>query len=383
MRCTTAASFALGLATGLTFVNLPAVAGDSIESVYQKLEVLAQVLSQVESNYVDAVSPQALVWGAARGAVATLDEHSAFFTPDEYKALMDVTEGEYAGIGIEVGWRDEGPEVQAVLDDSAAMHAGLKVGDIIAAVDGEETWDMGLDILEDRLKGPVGSKVVVVIKRASRQQPLTFTLVRSWVRVAPLVPHQLPDGIDYVQVKTFSRRVASDLEAVLRRQPPRRGLVLDLRGNPGGLFDEAVAMCDLFLADGAIVSAVGRGGRIIERHQAHASGTQPAYPLAILIDRSSASAAEVVAGALSDRGRARLFGERSYGKGSVQSIIDLSDGSGLKLTVARYYTPSGRQIDGHGVEPDEKVATDAGSQSARDVVLEAAVHWLQRQPGPT
>jgi len=160
---------------------------------------------------------------------------------------------------------------------------------------------------------------------------------------------------------------------LLKKQAPKKGLVLDLRGNPGGLFDEAVSMCDLFLTNGPIVSAIGRGGRVLDQQSAKEGGTQPNYPLAVLIDRGSASAAEVVAGALHDRGRARLFGERSYGKGSVQSIMPLSDGSGLKLTVARYSTPSGRVIDGQGIEPDEP------ADAKTDAPVTQAVAWIKGQ----
>jgi carboxyl-terminal processing protease len=355
-----------------------ALAANDANSIYRKLEVLAQVLGLVENNYVDALSATDLVYGAARGAVATLDEHSAFFAPEEYRALLDSTEGEYVGVGIEIAWEGDVPRVTSVLEGSAARQAGLLAGDEIVAIDGLAVREISLELMHTRLQGPVGSKVVLTVRRHDRDEPWDFTLVRAWVRIAPIEARRLDGGVGYVRMKTFSRRVAADLEAQLAREPPSRGLVLDLRGNPGGLFDEAVAVCDLFLGEGPIVTVVGRGGRVLEHYEAHPGGTQPAYPLAILIDQNSASAAEVVAASLADRGRARLFGTRSYGKGSVQSVLDLSDGSGLKLTVARYQTPSGRQIDKHGIDPHEVVEQPAGD--SRDETLAAALRWLAKAP---
>lgn len=351
------------------------------DGLYRKLEVLAEVFGQIENHYVDAISPTDLIYGAARGALSVLDPHSTFFSPDEYKSLLDATEGEYAGIGIEMDLPEGLPEVISVFDDSPAAKAGLQAGDQILAVDGREVEGMDFDAVERLLRGPVGSKVGLTVRRGPRHTPLNYTLIRGWVRVAPLAYKPLPHEVGYVEIKSFSRRVASDLEALLLKKPPTGGLVLDLRGNPGGLFDEAVALCDLFLAEGPIVAAVGRGGVMMEQQVAHAHGTQPNFKIAVLIDQGSASAAEIVAGALHDRGRARLFGSRSYGKGSVQSILDLTDGSGLKLTIARYLTPSGKQIDGHGVDPDVEVQPPADGASTRkddDAALAAALTYLRQ-----
>ena len=361
----------------LVGVAASAVAQGSVETLYQKLEILAEVLGQIENHYVDPVEPQTLAYGAARGAAGVLDAHSAFFSAEEYRELLSTTEGEYAGLGIELGEKDGLPEVIAVFDDSPAARAGIRAGDVIVAIDNEQVEGVALDLIQQRLRGPVASKVVLAIRHPERGESWTFTLVRSWIRIAPLEARTLAPGTEYIRIKTFARRVAVDLEAQLGRRPPERGLILDLRGNPGGLFDEAVAICDLFLSDGPIVSAAGRGGRILERHYAREPGTQPNYPLAILIDEGSASASEIVAGALHDRGRARLFGRRSYGKGSVQSIIDLSDGSGLKLTIARYLTPSGVTIDGRGIEPDVSVETKTDAEGS-DAALDAAQKWLPR-----
>ncbi|MBI5510881.1 MAG: S41 family peptidase [Deltaproteobacteria bacterium] len=366
----------LGLMSGAA-----TTAAAGVETLYQKLEVLAEVFGQIENHFVDVVEPSSLIYGAARGAVSTLDAHSAFFSPEEYRDLLSATEGEYAGIGIELSGRAETTQVTWVFDDSPAAQAGIKKGDLLVAIDGEAIDDLPLDLIHQRLRGPVGSKVVLKLRHPERADVWSYTLVRSWIRVVPLAATTLEPGLEYVRLKSFARRVALDLEAQLKALPPKTGLVLDLRGNPGGLFDEAVAVCDLFLTDGPIVQAAGKGGRLLERRFAHERGTQPSYPLAILIDADSASAAEVVAGALHDRGRARLFGSRSYGKGSVQNIVALSDGSGLKLTVARYLTPSGVAIDGKGIEPDVSVA-NAPPDGDTDPVVAAAVEWLRRSTAP-
>lgn len=370
--------FLAGFAAGVfTTAGLSVWAADDADDVYEKLEVLAQVFSHIENHYVDALAPTELVYGAARGALGVLDEHSAFFAPSEYKELLDATEGEYAGVGIELELEEDEdlPAVVIVLEGSAAFHAGVRAGDRLAAVDDVPVAGLSLETILQRLRGPVGSKVVLTIRRRGREDTWTFTLVRGWVRIAPLEHRRLHDGVLYVRIKTFSRRVASDLSALLGRESVESGLVLDLRGNPGGLFDEAVAVADLFLREGLIVTAVGRSGRIVERYEARAQGGEPDCPIAVLIDRGSASAAEVVASALADRHRARLFGTRSYGKGSVQSVLDLADGSGLKLTVARYSTPSGRLIDQHGIDPDEVVEGKGGS-AKDDPVVRAASAWV-------
>ncbi|MBC7795035.1 MAG: S41 family peptidase [Clostridia bacterium] len=369
---------AVGLILGLGADHLGSAANAAnraeTDTLYRKLEVLAEVLTSIENNYVDALTPSDLVYGAARGAVTGLDPHSDFFDPSDYQSLVNVTEGEYAGIGIELSETQGESDLVTVFEDSPAKLAGLQVGDRLVAIDDAPVRDMSFEAMQRRLRGPIGSKVKLSVLRSDRPEPWPFTVVRGWIRVAPVAATSLGDGIEYVQVKTFSRRVAHDLEVQLKKRPPTRGLVLDLRSNPGGLFDEAVQMCDLFLADGPIVSAIGRGGRIVEQQSAKPTGTERNYPIAVVIDRGSASAAEIVAGALRDRGRARLFGERSYGKGSVQSIIPLSDGSGLKLTVARYYTPSGRVIDGQGIDPDE--TADAKTEAP----VSAAMTWIKALP---
>ncbi len=351
------------------------VPDDVREPLYRKLEVLAEVLAQIQLHYVDAISPTDLIYNAAHGAVDALDAHSAFYTPDEYRTLIDATEGEFAGIGLEIDTANRLQEVVCVMEHSPAQQAGLRVGDLLVRIDDQALDDYEFDAVWRLLRGAVGSPIKLQIQHPGDPKQQTMVLQRAWVRVEPFETRTLGD-VTYVRLKSFSRHVAGQLKTQLQQSPPRLGLVIDLRGNPGGLFDEAVAVCDLFLRDGPIVTAMGRGGKVIDQPVAHAEGTQPDYRLAVLIDHGSASAAEIVAGALRDRGRARLFGARSYGKGSVQSILDLTDGAGLKLTIARYYTPSGKLIDHAGIEPDEVYPTDPADQS-HDRVLAAAIDFMR------
>ena len=349
--------------------------GGRNEALYRKLEVLAEVLGQIDTHYVDAVAPTELIYGAVRGAITALDPHSSFFSPEEYKGLLDATEGEYAGLGLEIELKGT-PEIVTVFPDSPAAHAGVLPGDQLIKVDGQEVGGMNFEAIERLLRGPVDSHVILSLRRSKVADLLQIKLTRGWVRVAPLAYRALEEGIVYVQLKTFSRRVATDLKTLLDKRVPKKGLVLDLRGNPGGLFDEAVSICDMFLEDGLIVSVVGRNGAVLEKQMAQPGGTQPHYRIAVLIDNNSASAAEIVAGALHDHGRARLFGKRSFGKGSVQSILDLTDGSGLKLTVARYMTPSGKSIDGHGIDPDEATVSP-DNITDDDETVQAARKYLR------
>jgi len=368
------------LGAGMILASTIAVAAkpQATDTLYRKLQVLAEVMAHVENYYVDSISAHRMVYGAATGITRTLDPHSMFFDPDEYRGLVDTTEGEYAGIGVELGMRRDEIEIGAVLEGSPAHRAGLKTGDVLVEIDGHPLDTIALDALQRRIKGPVGSKVVVGIRRDGVKHVMKFTLVRGWVRISPVFHQPLPGNVQYVKITTFSRRVAKEVETVLERTSPK-GLIMDLRNNPGGLFDEAVEICDLFLTEGPIVRSIGKGGQVIEEHNAKTRAGQAGYPVAILVDQGSASASEIVAGALQDRKVARLFGEKTFGKGSVQQIIDLSDGSGLKLTVARYLTPSGNPIDGRGIEPDVRTEPPRGD---KDPTLFAALEWVSEAAEP-
>ncbi len=308
----------------------------------RRLVVVAQAMSLIENNYVDNVDGDALVYGAVDGMVGVLDRHSQFFDPEAYLRLREDTEGEYAGAGMEVERGDDGGRhVVDVYARSPAARAGILVGDRIASVDGDP---------DGSIRGRAGTTVEIGIVRDGWQEPRVLRVVRRRIRIPAIETRSLGSGVEYVRLRQFQ----SDTSAALRRrlaETSPEALVLDLRGNPGGLYDEAVAVADVFLDSGVIVMARGRRGRT-ERARATRGHTWRGLPVAVVIDGQSASASEIVAGALQDHGRAVIIGAPSFGKGSVQTFLDLDDGSGIKLTTARYFTPSGASIQGRGIQPD-------------------------------
>jgi carboxyl-terminal processing protease len=304
--------------------------------------------------------------------VKTLDEHSQFFTPKELEDVFDSTEGEYTGVGLEVTYAGNKHRVVNVMADSPAEDAGIIIGDIIVLVDGT-TPGATHRALRDRLRGPAGTRVVLAIERDDQNEPWDYTLIRGWVRIPAIRSELLEENILYIRLERFSRGANRDIRRIMRPHQGLAGLILDMRGNPGGLYDEATAIADFFLNEGTIVTATGRNGKILEESIAQDSGEEPDCAIAVLVDQESASASEILAAALKDQGRAKLFGQRTYGKGSVQNIINLSDGGGLKLTIARYLTPSGHFIEGRGIEPHQHLVEAA----REDRFLEAATAWLK------
>ena len=319
------------------------------ERRFAKLDVFAQALSYIENNYVDGIDEGALMYGAVDGMVGSLDRFSRFFPPDEYKRLREDTDGEYGGVGVTVEPDDDGvPVVREVTPRSPAARARLRKGDRIVAIDGTAT--AGND-WRGTLRGAPGTRVSVEIERDAWDAVRRFRLTREKIRMRAVTGRALDGDIAYVRVRQFQAKTAADVRAAIEERQTVAGVVLDLRGNPGGLFDEAVRTADLFLDSGVIVTVKSRGGGE-ERESAASKGTLAAFPLAVLIDERSASSAEIVAGALQDHGRAVVVGTPSFGKGSVQTFLDLDDGSGIKLTTSRYYTPGGRSIEGTGIQPD-------------------------------
>ena len=372
-------------------------AGARAEQPLQALSVFARALAHVRAAYVEEVDAERLVRGAIAGMVGVLDPHSTYLDPEEYRLLTSDVAGRYVGIGVEVTERDGWLTVVSVFRGSPAERAGLRTGDRILAVDGRDARDVPVQRAVRWIRGPEGSVVRLVVRRPDRSERLLVRIRRGRVEVPPVQATLLPGSVGHVVLASFVEVSAEQLEAAVRRLArearrrgePLRGLMLDLRGNPGGLVTEAVAVADLFLAEGDIVSMRGRGGRLLERHRAHRSGTLPRWPLVVLVDGGSASASEIVAGALQDHGRALLLGTRTFGKGSVQNLVELPDGSAIKLTVARYYTPSGRDIQARGIVPDvivEAVAPEALA-SARtaglsEAMLEGHLSGGERAPGP-
>jgi carboxyl-terminal processing protease len=326
---------------------------------YRSLDTLAEVLAYVENNYVDEVKEKELVYAAIDGLLQRLDPHSVLLRPEVYRAMKDETSGEFDGLGLEVAAKDEDIVVVAPIADSPAERAGIRAGDRIVGVDGVPTRDVPLPEVIRRMKGPAGTKVVVEVMRPVFREPLKLTLVRDHVRTSAVDWRVLDPaaGIAYVRIRTFQDRTDRQLEKGLADARARlggeiRGLVLDLRNNPGGLLEQAVRVSDRFLRSGVIVSTEGRGQRAPEVERAHEKDTEPGYPMVVLVNRGSASASEIVAGALQDNGRATVLGTQSFGKASVQTVIELEDGSALKLTVAKYYTPKHRAIHDVGIKPD-------------------------------
>jgi carboxyl-terminal processing protease len=332
---------------------------------YRSLDVLAEVLAYVQNSYVDETREKDLVQAAVEGMLQRLDPHSMILRPDVYRAMRDETTGEFDGVGLEVSQEADGIFVVAPLADSPAERAGILAGDRIVAVDGAPTREMPVGEATRRMKGAAGSQVVLSIERAGLREPRTFTLVRDHVRTTSVDWRVLDRGAGtvYVRIRSFQDRTDRELRQALdgaRKEmgEPIQGLVLDLRNNPGGLLEQAVKVADRFLSRGVIVTTESRGKQP-EVEQAHEKDTEPGYPIVLLVNRGSASASEIVAGALQDHGRAVVAGVRTFGKGSVQTVVELDDGSALKLTVARYFTPNHRSIQERGIAPDVLVeATD-------------------------
>ncbi len=335
---------------------------------FKSIDAFAQALSTVEANYVDPIDERKLLYDAARGMLHNLDPHSTFLPPSRYQHLRQDTEGEFGGVGVTLapGEVDDArpsvppyPTIDAIVHGSPADVAGLQLDDAVVAVDGEATAEVGREkrdagSWEARLRGPSGTRVVISVLRTGWRDPRPFTVVRAQVK-QPTVRHDVLDKrIGYLAITRFSEATSADVLAgltKLRQQGALDVLVLDLRNDPGGLVDQSIAVADQFLDTGTIVTIRGRHGSV-ETLVAHKGGVAVGVPVIALVDQGTASAAEILAAALHDHGRAQLVGGPTYGKGTVQTFYDLDDGSGLKLTTARYYTPAGKLLESNGIAPD-------------------------------
>ena len=327
------------------------------------------VLDRVQSSYVDPVGESRLIDNSLKGMLTGLDPHSDYMTDKEYQEMLDDSAGEFAGIGAELTRDDDHPVVISPIDDTPAARAGIQAGDVILRIDGTITDSMSLTDVVDALRGTADTKVVLTIGRKS-QPPFDVTLTRAVIKVDSVKSASEPGGIGYVRITSFGETTQRELVAAIGALKAKaggqlKGFVLDLRNNPGGLLDQAVRVAGDFLDGGVTVSTRGRAADDNEVFSAPQSGDRLRdVPVVVLINGASASAAEIVAGALQDRHRAELLGTRSFGKGSVQTIIPLEDGHGaLRLTTARYYTPSGRSIQGKGITPDRVVEQPKGSET--------------------
>jgi len=324
-------------------------------NAYEGLEAFTDVLAIVQKHYVEEASTQKLIEGAINGMLNGLDPHSAYLTPELYKELQVDTEGSFGGLGIEITLRDGLLTVVSPIEDTPAYRAGIKAGDQIIKIEGELTKDMSLVEAVKKMRGPKGSKVVISVRREGVPRLIDFSLNREIIRVQSVKSRSLEKGYGYARLTQFQDRTNTDLENALStlvaENGKLEGLVLDLRNNPGGLLSQAVKVTDLFLDSGMIVYTEGRLDNQKQKYFAHAGGYTE-FPIVVLVNGGSASASEIVAGALQDHGRAVVLGTKTFGKGSVQTILPLESGAALRLTTALYFTPNGRSIQVTGVAPD-------------------------------
>ncbi len=320
---------------------------------YEELKTFSEVLTQVQKSYVEETKVKDLVQGAIRGMLSTLDPHSAYMTPDMYKEMQVETKGEFGGVGIQIGVKENRLAVIAPIEGTPAYRAGIKSGDFITKVNDETTKDLTLMDAVQKMRGPKGSKVNLTIQRDGTPDPLQFTLVRDTIKIES-VKSKVLDNIGYVRLTQFQESTGRDLSKVLKqfKEQKLQSTILDLRNNPGGLLTAAVEVSEQFLPGGKLV--VYTKGRESKKDEWMSKGKDQMddSPMIVLVNEGSASASEIVAGALQDYGRAVIVGTTSFGKGSVQTILPLGDGSGLRLTTAKYYTPKGRSIQSTGITPD-------------------------------
>jgi len=326
-------------------------------SDYESIELFTDVMAIIKKSYVEEVDTKKLIYGAINGMLASLDPHSSFMSPETYKEMKIDTKGAFGGLGIEITIKDGVLTVISPIEDTPAFKAGIKSGDQILKIDDRFTKDLNINDAVKRMRGQKGTKVVLTIMRDGFDMPKEFTLVRDIIQVKSVRARMLDNGYGYVRIAQFQEKTDEDLSKALKSlqdeaKGPLSGLVLDLRNDPGGLLDQAVKVADHFVEDGLIVYTEGREKDSKMQFFAKKGGKEPNYPIVALINGGSASASEIVAGALQDHKRAVVMGTQSFGKGSVQTIIPLSDESGLRLTTARYYTPKGRSIQAKGITPD-------------------------------
>ena len=346
-------------------------ASSNTSDSYKQLDLFGDVFELVRANYVDEASDESLVEGAINGMLTALDPHSNYLNSKNFNDMKVQTRGEFGGLGIEVSMENGLVKVVSPIDDTPAAHAGLKPGDLITHLDSTPVQGLTLPEAVDRMRGPVNSDINLTIRREGKE-PFDVKLTRAIIKIQSVRSHIESKNIGYIRITSFNEQTDVGLANAmksLKQQADNKliGIILDLRNNPGGLLDQAVAVSDAFLDKGEIVSTRGRRSDDAQRYNAH-PGTKPAsgLPMAVLINGGSASASEIVAGALQDHHRAILLGTRSFGKGSVQTIIPLAGHGAMRLTTARYYTPSGRSIQAKGIDPDIVVEAAKIERAAAD-----------------
>lgn len=338
---------------------------------YQRIKTFAESLSLVKKNYVEEVDEKDLLYGAIKGMLNSLDPHSSFMPPDAFKEMKIDTKGEFGGLGIQIGIKDKILTIIAPIEDTPAYEAGVKAGDKIIKIDDESTKDISLLDAVSKLRGPKGTSVTITIFRKGLDKPKDITIVRDIIKLKSVKSRMIDDEIGYVKLTQFQQKTARDLKKALKELSKKdiKALILDVRNNPGGLLKGAVDATSQFLPAGELVVYIkGRSGDKTE-FKTHNGNKYYDYPMVVLVNEGSASASEIIAGALQDYGKAVIMGTQTFGKGSVQTVIPLSDGSALRLTTARYYTPKGRSIQTTGITPDINVPFESKNGASTHPVL--------------
>jgi carboxyl-terminal processing protease len=340
------------------------------EKTYQSLKLFADVLEELKNNYVDEVKPEELVHNAIKGMVGNLDPHSSFMPPDAFDELQDDTKGEFSGIGIVITMKDGILTVVSPIEGTPAYEAGITAGDIIVKIDDASTKDMAMWEAVNKMRGPRYEEVKITIIREGASAPLVFTVKRDLIPMTSVRSAMPAPGFGYLRITNFRMNTLDDvieqLSDLEKQGNGLKGLIIDLRDNPGGLLDQAIRISDLFINEGTIVSIKGRIEKNNQVFKANPNFPERNYPIVTLINGGSASASEIVAGALKDNSRSLILGTTSFGKGSVQTVQPLDEGFGLKYTIARYYTPSGHSIQAKGIEPDIPVEPGTVEEVPKD-----------------
>ncbi|MBF0541382.1 MAG: S41 family peptidase [Nitrospirae bacterium] len=339
---------------------------------YQELKLFTEVISIVEKNYVEKVEIKDLIYGAIKGMISALDPHSSFMTPEVYKEMQIDTMGEFGGLGIQIGIKEGVLTVIAPIDDTPAQKAGILSGDKIIKVAGESTKNMSLLDAVNKMRGAIGTKVTLTIYRIGWKDTKDFSIVREIIKVASIKQKLIDENIGYIKITQFQDKTATDLEDALTKLEKKQltGLILDMRNNPGGLLVSAVRVTENFLPSKKLVVYIKDRKGTTKEFYTHTKDRLNGLPMVVLVNQGSASASEIVAGALKDWNRAVIVGVTTFGKGSVQSVLPLSDGSGLRLTTARYYTPKGISIQNTGITPDIIVKLKVANGNAIHVTRE-------------
>ncbi len=372
---------ALLVALTLSLGGSVASKGSDSGATYEQLRLFTEVLSIVQNQYVDEVPPKDLIYSAIKGTLRGLDPHSSFLDPESYREMQVETSGSFGGLGIEITLKDDVLTVVSPIEATPAYRAGLQTGDRIVKIDGLATKDMQLSDAVKRMRGKPGTKVTITVTREGWSEPKDFDMQREQIRIQSVRAHDLGGGIAYIKLRQFQEQSPGDISTALDKAAKNgmKALVFDLRNNPGGLLTAAVEVTEDFIDEGKlVVYTEGRVRNQNMRFSAHAKKSYANLPMVVLVNQGSASASEIVAGALQDWGRAIIVGTQTFGKGSVQTIIPLSDGSGLRLTTAKYYTPKGRSIHGKGIAPDivVEIPKEQAAAAVRDR-LQAALDPLE------